>query len=105
MSFFDRLFGGATPGAERVDGARARSLVSEGAALVDVRSPAEFASGHIDGALNVPVDRIATLEGQVAKDKPVVLYCASGMRSARAGALLKNVGYQTVYDLGSVSRW
>lgn len=105
MSLFSTLFGGSTGGAERIDGAKARSLLSEGAVLVDVRSPGEFASGHIEGAQNVPVDRIATLQESVDTSTTVVVYCASGMRSARAGALLKNVGYDSVYDLGSISRW
>jgi rhodanese-related sulfurtransferase len=92
--------------AGKVSPARARELVSAGARLVDVRSTGEFASGHIDGALNIPVDQLAARIGEIGpKDKPVVVYCASGMRSARAAGLLKSVGFATVEDLGPMSRW
>jgi phage shock protein E len=104
MTFLSKLFGGAA-GADRIDGARARELVADGAHLVDVRSPGEFAGGHIQGAVNVPVDRIATLTDHVPLDATVVVHCASGMRSARAVGLLKKAGYDKVFDLGAGSRW
>lgn len=88
-----------------VDSARARELVSQGATLVDVRSPGEFEGGHIEGAVNVPVGELASKLGQIPKDRAVVVYCASGMRSARAATALREAGYQDVYDLGSMSRW
>lgn len=84
---------------------QAKKLVAEGALLVDVRSPGEFAGGHLPGALNVPVGNIG---GQAAdlvkKGKPIVVYCASGMRSASAASALKAAGAQ-VFDLGAMSRW
>jgi len=88
-----------------VDSARARELVSQGATLVDVRSPGEFEGGHIEGAINVPVGELASKLGQIPKDRAVVVYCASGMRSAKAATALRDAGYQDVYDLGSMSRW
>jgi rhodanese-related sulfurtransferase len=85
--------------------AEARKLVAEGAQLVDVRSPSEFASDHIDGARNIPVDMLGTRLGELAKDKPVVLYCASGARSTRAAALLRAEGFEAVHNLGAMSAW
>ncbi len=92
--------------AEVIDGARARQLIAAGARIIDVRSPKEFAGGHIDGAINVPVQDIET--GSVVIDddqQPTVLYCRSGQRSARAGARLKAMGHHSVYDLGPMSAW
>jgi phage shock protein E len=89
----------------KVSPARARQLVAEGAVLVDVRSPGEFAGGHLPGALNVPVSDVRRQAAAlVEQGKPIVVYCASGMRSASAAATLKAAGAQ-VFDLGAMSRW
>lgn len=86
--------------------AEARRLVKEGATLVDVRSAAEFANGHIPGAVNVPLQEIgAKVKKLGPKDKAVVLYCASGTRSSMARSLLKNLGFTQVFNLGAMSRW
>ena len=104
MSFWNQLFGGGGPSAEKVNGARARELVAGGAALVDVRSPAEFAGGHIDGAVNIPVGEIGQRLAEVP-DGPVVVYCRSGARSARAASTLVQGGREAVYDLGGMGAW
>ncbi len=89
-----------------LSGAEARKLVSEGAALVDVRSRAEFASGHLEGARNIPVDELPRRLSELgAKGKPVVLYCASGIRSASASRSLRNSGFSQVHNLGPLRRW
>lgn len=96
---FRQLAGKVAPG-------KARSLVEGGARLVDVRTPGEFAGGHIEGAVNVPLQELDARLGEVGeKARPVVLYCASGMRSASAARLLKRAGFQDVHDLGAISRW
>jgi phage shock protein E len=94
----------ATPGAAaaHVTEEQARALVKDGARLVDVRTPEEFAAGHLEGAINLPVD---TLKSRAAaelapSDAPVVLYCRSGRRSAQAAALLGELGFTQVHDLG-----
>jgi rhodanese-related sulfurtransferase len=92
----------ADPG--QVDGAAAHKLVQDGALLVDVRSPDEFATKHIDGAVNVPVDALASHDFG-GKDKPVVLYCMHGRRSAQAAQTLRSSGYTKVYLLGPMSAW
>ncbi len=69
-----------------------------GASLVDVRSEMEFSSGHLPGAINMPVVNLQPARlGN--KDKPVVVYCASGSRSAHAARTLRKAGF-TVLDLG-----
>jgi phage shock protein E len=90
----------------KVDGAQARRLVAEGATLVDVRTPAEYRAGHIAGALNVPVDQLLQRAAELGdRDRPVVLYCRSGRRSALAARKLRELGFEQVYDLGPKRAW
>lgn len=84
--------------------AKARELVKSGAKLIDVRSPAEFAAGHLDGAVNVPVGALSD-DKLGAKDRPLIVYCASGTRSAMARSVLKSRGYTQVFNLGAMRRW
>jgi phage shock protein E len=84
----------------------ARALVDAGAQLVDVRSPAEFQSGHIDGAVNIPLNELGAKSARLGeKDRPVVLYCASGTRSLVGRTMLKRQGFTHVFNLGPMSRW
>lgn len=89
---------------ERVSGARAHELVDQGAALLDVRTPGEFASGHPDPAVNIPVNEVERRLAELDRDRPVVVYCQSGRRSAAAAEVLAAAGY-TVYDMGGVASW
>lgn len=84
--------------------AEAHRLVSDGATLLDVRTPAEFSSRHLEGAVNVPVDEVGARLEEIPRDRPVVVYCRSGARSARAAEELRAAGY-TVHDLGSIDAW
>ena len=87
-----------------VSGVRARQLVADGARLIDVRSAAEFAGAHLAGARNIPVGDLAGRTAELgAKDAPIIVYCASGMRSAMAKRTLKSAGFTHVYNLGSMS--
>jgi rhodanese-related sulfurtransferase len=89
----------------KTSAADAHKLVDDGALLVDVRSPGEFAGGHLAGAINVPVDAIGARAEELAKKgKKIVVYCASGMRSSSAASALKRAGAE-VFDLGAMSRW
>lgn len=89
-----------------VNSAQARQLVQAGARLIDVRTPSEFAAGHIPGALNIPLQQLdSRLTELQPTDRPVVLYCRSGNRSGSAARLLKNAGFAAVHDLGAMSRW
>ena len=84
----------------------ARTHLSNGALLVDVRTPSEFASGHLPDAINVPLDQIEVKLPRRVKDKnqPVLLHCQSGMRSGIAMKKLKSLGYANVFNLGSYGR-
>lgn len=89
-----------------VSAAEARRLITGGAKLVDVRSPGEFASGHIDGAVNIPVQELDQRMAEIGpKDTTVILYCQSGARSALAARRLKDAGYASVHNLGAMGRW
>lgn len=77
-------------------------LVKNGAIIVDVRSPGEYASGNIKGSINIPVDSIGkNLAKLKDKNKVIITCCASGMRSGMAKTMLKNNGYAQVYNAGS----
>ena len=93
------------------DPALAHRLVAEGALLLDVRTPDEYADRHIDGALNFPVDELSSRADDLAKlsgndrKKPIVVYCGTGKRAARAKALLTSQGYEAVTNLGGIDDW
>lgn len=74
-------------------------------AVIDVRSKLEFWMGHLPGATNVPVDRLPEgLEGLGLTSKSrILVYCASGMRSAQAASVLKAAGYTQVVDGGGIA--
>jgi rhodanese-related sulfurtransferase len=85
MSLLKKLFGGTS-----VD---FKTLVKEGAMIIDVRSPAEFNGGHIKGAVNIPLQAIQSSFNKIPKNKVIITCCASGMRSGSAKSLLKAAGY------------
>lgn len=96
----------ALAGPMTVNGSRAHELVAAGALLVDVRTPQEFAAGAIEGAINVPVDQIGSRLAELEpRDRPVVVYCRSGRRSAAAADTLFDAGFAQVYDLGGMTNW
>lgn len=78
------------------------------AVVIDVCSPAEYAAGHVVGARNVPLEELAQRLPQVVKNKatPLVLVCASGVRSRRAAAIAKKLGYDKAVSLaGGLAAW
>lgn len=81
----------------------AHRWVEQGATLLDVRTPEEFAAGHLDGAVNIPVQELDRRLSEVPPGK-VVVYCRSGARSARAAVMLRSAGHE-VLDLGPKSAW
>ncbi|MDH5396112.1 MAG: rhodanese-like domain-containing protein [Gammaproteobacteria bacterium] len=83
----------------------ARKMVANGAQLVDVRSPQEFGMGAIPGSKNVPLQAIHTAEQHLDKSKPVIVYCASGMRSEQAKGMLSQMGFSAVHNLGSINKY
>lgn len=75
--------------------------------LVDVRTEEEYAEGHIEGALLLPLDQLETLSEEQLPDKDatILVYCRSGNRSAQASALLVELGYTQIYDFGGIMDW
>ena len=74
--------------------------------LLDVRTPAEFREAHLDGARLIPVDQLGSRLAEIPRDRPVLIYCAVGSRSAQAFSLLARRGYPEVYNLdGGISAW
>ena len=73
--------------------------------IVDVRSPEEFAAGHIEGAINVPLEQVSqgvpSIKG-VGKDSTILLYCRSGRRSGIAAETLTKLGYSHVLNGGGM---
>ena len=77
-------------------------MVKEGAIILDVRSKGEYASGHIEHSINIPVDQLANNLAKLKdKNKCIVCCCASGMRSGSAKRILESKGYNAVYNAGS----
>lgn len=89
---------------DRVDGPAARALVADGAKLVDVRTTSEYASGHIEGSVNIPLADLAARLGELDLGRPIVVHCASGSRANQAATVLCDAGY-TVHNLGPMSAW
>lgn len=87
MDFFKKLFGGETTDF--------KALVANGAVIIDVRSPAEYASGHIKGSTNIPVNIIQAKAAEFKKKgKPVITVCLSGARSGMAQSALSRAGVE-----------
>ena len=79
---------------------------TNGAVLLDVRTIEEYREGHIEGSINLPLDRISTIEN-IVKDKnsPIFVHCYSGSRSGRAVDYLKQIGYNNVKNIGGIGNY
>jgi len=84
---------------------KAKELAANGALIVDVRESSEFRTGHINKAVNIPLNNINKISSKADKDRDIIVYCQSGARSSSALKRLKAMGYSKVYDLGSINRW
>lgn len=86
MGIFSNLFG------KKPDFA---ALIAAGAVIIDVRTAGEYKSGHVKGSKNIPLDTIGKKKDKIRKmEKPIILCCASGMRSGRAAKMLKAEGIE-----------
>lgn len=98
MSFLRKIFGLGP----KVD---YQKLINNGALLIDVRTPKEYAQGNVSSSQNIPLDMISgKLKKIKALNKPIVLCCASGIRSARATSILKQNGVEA-YNGGSWNKF
>ena len=99
----------ARPSGNGVNPGEATLLINrEDAHIVDVREPDEYAAGHLPDAKNIPVVKLAERVGELEKfkDKPIIVCCASGMRSNKACAELKKQGFEKLYNLtGGIDAW
>ncbi len=94
MSIFSQLFGGGPT----VD---LKSVVQDGAFLVDVRNPGEFADGHVKGSVNIPLDNLTREIAQFRDKKNIIVFCRSGNRSSMAKSLLEQQGFKNVINGGT----
>lgn len=78
-------------------------LLKNGAVIIDVRTPAEYSTGHIKQAVNIPLQQLGSRLGKLKKNVPVITCCASGMRSASAKSVLKANGFTEVHNGGAWS--
>ncbi len=87
-----------------VDSNKVKQKITEGALVVDVRTPQEFQVTHFPGAVNIPVDQVEMrLVEFGTKDRSIVVYCASGGRSASAKSVLESMGFKDVINAGGLS--
>lgn len=85
-----------------------KEIKADSVQLLDVRTPQEYAGGHIDGALNINVqsdDFQRMVENELSKDSTILVYCRSGRRSMDAAQILTNLGYKVVNLKGGIIEW
>lgn len=78
---------------------KVRELVEAGSSIIDVREAYEFKSGHIKGAINIPLSELRSRINEIPRDVPVYLHCRSGQRSYNAALALQNYGYDNIYNI------
>jgi rhodanese-related sulfurtransferase len=76
--------------------------IQSGATILDVRTPDEFRDGAYKGAVNIPLSDLGIRKAELKPDVPVVVYCASGARSAKGARLLKEAGFRDVINAGGL---
>jgi rhodanese-related sulfurtransferase len=94
MSIFEKLFGTSA----KVD---LTEIIKEGAFLVDVRTPGEFAGGHVKGSVNIPLDKVSSQLTKFKNKKNIVVFCQSGGRSGQAKTILEQNGFVNVINGGT----
>jgi rhodanese-related sulfurtransferase len=102
------FIGSKLSGVEQADTLKATRLFNDDALVLDVREDKEFAAGHIPKAKHIPLGQLAGRLNELDKfkNKPVLVTCRSGQRSARACGMLKKAGFETVYNqAGGIIAW
>jgi len=87
---------------------QAKELIEKKSSLVllDVRTDWEFDSGHIEGAINMPVDDLQQRHAELKPNDEILVYCRTGNRSAKAMQILKDNGYSKIYNMeGGIEAW
>jgi len=91
----------------RLTAAEAKSKIDEGnVQVIDVRTPGEYAGGHVPGALNIPHMAVVSRKRELASDKELVFICAVGSRSALACEFAASLGFKDLYNVdGGTDAW
>lgn len=98
----------SNPAYAKVAPAEAKKMIEAGVTVVDVREPDEFASGHIQGSVNVPLSTFTpgmSLKAIPNVDDKVLVICRSGVRAEKASRILVESGYKHVYNMYGTSQW
>ncbi|WP_324651172.1 rhodanese-like domain-containing protein [Georgenia sp. H159] len=103
-ALFGRRRDGSTLGSS-VSAARAVELVRDGAALVDVRESHEWKAGHAPQAIHVPLGKLDTAPRRLSATTPVLVVCASGMRSRTGAKKLRDAGFDAASISGGMTAW
>ena len=100
MSFFDFMKG------PDINQGVKEYRATDGAVLLDVRTPDEYRQGHIPGSKNVPLQSISKVAGMIDnKSTSIFVHCLSGARSRQAAAILNQMGYTNVKNIGGISAY
>jgi rhodanese-related sulfurtransferase len=94
MNLFQKLF-------SRAPAVDLKSIIDEGAFLADVRTPGEFASGHVKGSVNIPLDSVPDQLAKFKNKKNIIVFCRSGARSGQAKLILTQNGFTNVINGGT----
>jgi len=94
LSLIKKLFAGGTD-------ANLEQLIKDGAFLVDVRTPSEFAEEYAKGSVNIPLDKVAQSLSKFKDKKHIIVFCRSGMRSGQAKGILNQNGFNNVTNAGA----
>lgn len=93
------------PTAELAAQIAAKDALNPAPLVLDVRSPEEFAAGHVPGAVLIPEDQLATRIGELGEPREVVVYCRTGRRSGLAEPVLESHGFRVHQLAGSWQSW
>lgn len=95
------MFSGIKNMFSRQDDSNLQHYIQEGAFLVDVRTPMEFAEGNVKGSVNIPLDQLTSQLSRFRDKKSIVVFCRSGSRSGMAKSILEQNGFKNVINGGS----
>jgi len=96
LGFLKKLFASSDDNNEAL-----QQIIADGAYLIDVRTPGEFASGSVKGAVNIPLDKIGGQASKLKGKKHIVVFCRSGNRSGQAKSILNQAGFTDVTNGGT----
>ena len=89
-----------------VSDARAMLQPSSNVLVIDVRLPEEYVQGHLKGAINIPLSDLPLRIGGLEHNRPILVYCQTGIRGAQASSILVKAGFTKVFNLeGGITAW